>query len=373
MELKLREAGMKYYELISAKSMKILLREEMVKCAREKGISFAARKFGTSRNTVRKWLKRYEKEGFEGLRDKSRAPHRIPHKTPSDIEKKIIELREQCPRWGPEQIKYRLGLSISTKTIWRILRQAQLIKKRKKKWRRRLDLREKKRLLRGLDFIQIDVKYLCDIPKYWEEYMRLKLFRGEKLPRYQFTARDVRTGITWIAFAHKKDSTNAAIFLTILLNHLRRYSVDMSKLIIQTDNGSEFVCNTRGRKTGPFVQVINRFGVKHGCIPIRSPTWNSEVERFHGIIEDEFYSLEKYESVEDFLKKAFVYQLYFNYERPNRWRDYETPIETVSKLYDRDTFYGIAGLFPVLLDKYVTQFIGGNHVGKSHNLINQIT
>ena len=36
------------------------------------------RRFGISRPTLRKWLRRYEAEGEAGLRDRSRRPHRSP-------------------------------------------------------------------------------------------------------------------------------------------------------------------------------------------------------------------------------------------------------------------------------------------------------
>ncbi len=36
------------------------------------------RRFGVSRPTLRKWLRRYEEEGEAGLRARSRRPHRSP-------------------------------------------------------------------------------------------------------------------------------------------------------------------------------------------------------------------------------------------------------------------------------------------------------
>ncbi|MCD6506412.1 helix-turn-helix domain-containing protein [Candidatus Poribacteria bacterium] len=46
--------------------------------AQEAGISKAAELFKTSRNTVRKWLKRYHQYGEGGLKDRSRGPKNIP-------------------------------------------------------------------------------------------------------------------------------------------------------------------------------------------------------------------------------------------------------------------------------------------------------
>ena len=41
-------------------------------------VAATCRYYGISRNCYYKWLKRYEDEGFEGLKDRSSAPHRSP-------------------------------------------------------------------------------------------------------------------------------------------------------------------------------------------------------------------------------------------------------------------------------------------------------
>ena len=41
----------------------------------------AAQAAGVSRGTAYKWLRRYEAEGFEGLQDRSSAPHRVWNRT----------------------------------------------------------------------------------------------------------------------------------------------------------------------------------------------------------------------------------------------------------------------------------------------------
>ena len=41
-------------------------------------VSATCRYYGSSRNCYDKWLKRYEEEGFEGLKDRSSTPHNSP-------------------------------------------------------------------------------------------------------------------------------------------------------------------------------------------------------------------------------------------------------------------------------------------------------
>ena len=55
-------------------------RYEMVRHALQYNVSAAAKEYKTTRITVRKWKKEYLAKGIGGLKDKSRAPHNIPHK-----------------------------------------------------------------------------------------------------------------------------------------------------------------------------------------------------------------------------------------------------------------------------------------------------
>lgn len=65
-------------------------------------------RYGISPKTGYKWLKRWEEEGLDGLKDRPRVWHDCPHKTPRWMEDRIVELREQHPSWGPVSLKLRL-------------------------------------------------------------------------------------------------------------------------------------------------------------------------------------------------------------------------------------------------------------------------
>lgn len=62
------------------------------------------KRFGISRKTGYKWLKRYHDGGVEGLRDRSRAPKHSPHRTSKAIRELLIEARTAHPRWGPRKL-----------------------------------------------------------------------------------------------------------------------------------------------------------------------------------------------------------------------------------------------------------------------------
>lgn len=65
--------------------------------------------FNVSRKTGYKWLRRYEREGLDGLKERSRAPLRHSNTTPSPIEGLIMGTRHRYPHWGPSKLLSWLG------------------------------------------------------------------------------------------------------------------------------------------------------------------------------------------------------------------------------------------------------------------------
>ncbi len=63
------------------------------------------RRYGISRQTGYKWVKRYEAEGGSGLEEHSRAPHHSPQAMSAEVAGQVIELRQQHPRWGPRKLR----------------------------------------------------------------------------------------------------------------------------------------------------------------------------------------------------------------------------------------------------------------------------
>jgi putative transposase len=66
------------------------------------------REFGISRNTGYKIFSRYQDWGVEGLTDRSRRPYRHARQLPFQIEKAIIQLKQEHPSWGTPKIRERL-------------------------------------------------------------------------------------------------------------------------------------------------------------------------------------------------------------------------------------------------------------------------
>lgn len=85
-------------------------RSEFVRLASVEGQEFleACSRFGISRKTGYKWMRRFREEGESGLADRSRRPQKSPGKSSMKTESMVVKLREKHPRWGGRKLRQRL-------------------------------------------------------------------------------------------------------------------------------------------------------------------------------------------------------------------------------------------------------------------------
>jgi len=97
-------------------------------------VSALSREYGVSRQTIHKWIQRYDEEGACGLFDRSRRPHQSPKRISEEVERRIIELREEYG-WGGLNIRdllARKGVKVSASTVDRVIVRNGLIRDRDK-------------------------------------------------------------------------------------------------------------------------------------------------------------------------------------------------------------------------------------------------
>ncbi len=298
---------------------KVSIRKVLVEYALLNGIKATAEKYLTTPKTVRKWVKRWrENHSNESLKDLSRKPLSSPNKMLSEWIDKIKEIAfiatKDNKRINASMIKEKYKIPYSIKTIAKYLKKYYKLRSKKTKKEKKRDMREIKNKYKAFEKIQVDIKYLDDIPEFYRDYKKFNL------PRYQITARCVKSGALFISYSHEKTVTATSIFIHKLLLHLQKNGVDISKSSIQTDNGTEFTSTWNSLKKTLFSKIIEKiFKSKHYTIPPGAKTYQSDVETSHRIIEDEFYACEYFYSKEDFFLKAKNYQNHFNYNRFNKY------------------------------------------------------
>ncbi|GAA2397481.1 IS481 family transposase [Actinomadura vinacea] len=282
-------------------------------------VAQTCRYFGISRQAYYIWYRRYQAEGVEGLRTRSKRPKTSPNATHVEVVGKIIYLRQNY-HFGPEKIAMYLkryhDITISKSGVWRILKRldmgrlpaSQRYKRHDKRWKRY------EKQLPG-HRVQIDVKFIEPIAGVTTGR------RGGRNKYYQFTAIDDCTRLRVLRIYPQLNQKTAIQFLDYVLQRLP-FQVE----VIQTDNGAEF-------QSAFHWHVLDK-GIAHTYIKPRTPRLNGKVERSHRIDAEEFYSMLDGVLIDDaevFNDKLREWEDYYNYDRPHGGLGGQTPYERLKQ------------------------------------------
>lgn len=301
-------------------------------------VAMTCRYYGISRQCYYTWLRRFEADGPEGLRERSHRPHHSPNATQAEVIDKIVHLRRTY-HFGPRKIVMYLAryhdVTISPSGVWRILKRlglnrlpaSQRYQRRDRRWKRYEKAQPGHR-------VQIDVKFVEAIPAATDNSPArsktgpdvqagnpmgepTKLAGRRRRRFYQFTAIDDCTRLRVLKIYPKADQKTAVAFLDHVLERLP-FKVD----VIQTDNGAEF-------QSGFHWHALDK-GIQHAYIKPRTPRLNGKVERSHRIDAEEFYRLLDGVVIDDsstFDDKLREWEDYYNYHRPHGGLGGQTPYE----------------------------------------------
>ena len=318
---------------LSTQEGKLVLRLEIVAVYRECGsIRETARRLSISRNTVRKWVRRYREEGEAGLHDRSRRPKRSPRHTPPEVEERVLELKRERG-WGRRRIAHALG--IPEGTVRHILRRHLPEEERRPRKKRRVfyparwawDEEEPFRLA------QVDTKDILDKgtlgTRLWDH------LRKHRLPRYQWTFLEARTRFRFLAYSYSLSVVNGLCFVVLVMSWLRAWGIEV-EVQWQEDWGSEF----GGENPHHLAKLDERYYRPFRARLCRAPKgrkgYQGRVERSHRIDDEEFYipCLGEVTTAEEFLALAQKWQWYYNVERPHFGAGMEgrTPMEKLREL-----------------------------------------
>ena len=206
------------------------------------------RRCGISRPTLRKWLKRYEQLGLDGLKEVSRRPHTSPNtKVTNKSEAWIMALRKR--NFGARRIQNELlrthSCSLSLGTIHKVLSRNDakpIVVQRKKK-----DFKRYQRPIPG-DRVQMDT---C------------KIAPGI----YQYTSIDDCSRYRVLAVFNRRTAANTVTFLEQVVEEMP-FPIQR----IQTDRGTEFFAEKVQRK-------MMEYGIKFRPNKPASLHLNGKVER----------------------------------------------------------------------------------------------
>jgi len=283
---------------------------------KSKNVALTCRHFGISRQTFYRWLKRYERLDLTRLEERSHCPHHRRQATWSfSLERKVLTLRLQFPRWGKDKLVVLLrqqGESVSTSMVGRILlrlkQRGQLVEAPRPAVagsRRALRFRpyavRKPRqyaVSRPGDLVQVDTLEVRPVPGV--------VFK-------QFTARDVISRWDVIQAHGRATAQSATEFLETLLHRM-----PFPIRALQVDGGSEFAAQ--------FEQACQQRGLHLFVLPPRSPKLNGAVERANRTHTEEFYQVTACSlEMKKLNRELRHWERIYNTVRPHQSLGYLTP------------------------------------------------
>lgn len=228
---------------------------------------------GISRKTGYKWSERYVAEGVDGLKDRSSAPKRCPHRTEDRVVEALLKARRQHPSWGPRKLLAYLGRRHpewpwpAASTAGDILKRHGLVKPRRRRHRPPHPGRP-----------QVEVQSANDL---WSCDFKGEFRTGDRRYCYPLTVADRCS--RYLLGCEGKLSTAHAGAQPVFEQIFRSYGLPLG---ILSDNGQPF--------SSPALCGISRLSVwwlKLGIQPLRiepgHPEQNGGHERMHRTLKAE--------------------------------------------------------------------------------------
>ena len=279
----------------------------------EEGIAELCRRYEISRPTAYKWIERYEAEGEEGLRERSRAPRHRPHGIAEQVAAVIVKLRQQHPRWGPRMLRHVLERDQPQKNRWpaastigELLRREGLAKARQPR-RRTPAYSQPLAHAEGPNAVWCaDFKgwFVCGDGRRCDP-----LTCSDAYSRYLLRCRAVE----------KADGVHVrAVFEALFREQGLPWAM-------RTDNGSPFASRAPGGLSRLGMWWL-RLGIRHERIAPGCPQQNGRHERMHRTLKAETAAPPRATLRQQ--QQAFLhFEQEYNYVRPHQALDYRTPAQ----------------------------------------------
>lgn len=268
-----------------------------------------------TRQTVYRWLAKYEEGGIEALGDESHRPHHVPHQIGGALEVQILDLRRRHHLWGPVRIAFELKKAgfdpPSHMAIYRALLRGGLVVKGERK----KVLETHRRLERGRPM------------ELWQMDVVGSIFTSDG------TEAKILTGIDdhsrFIICSGVMARATARPVCEHFVAALQRWGVPEE---ILTDNDKVFTGRFGRNDTEVlFDKICRENGITHRLTQPAHPTTTGKIERWHYTLRREFVGENTFTSLDDLQEKLNAWVHDYNTERPHQEMLMATPFERFSR------------------------------------------
>jgi transposase len=236
-------------------------------------INTVCRKYGISRKTLYKWLKRFRRSGQdpESLIDQPRTPHHSPKQTSGEVSMLVLALRNETG-YGPRKIRDILiekhSISLSERTIWKIFQRTSAAAEETNGDKLRDAYANP--MVPG-HVIQIGVLPVA-VPLPFSHIV-------------QYTALDSVTRLRVVKFYKTHSTLNALDFV----QHMRE-AFPFPVLCVQTKIDTVFTSLAHpGSKSHAFTANLEAMGMTHIVVTRGGLVRNRKIDRAHRIDMNDFY------------------------------------------------------------------------------------
>ncbi|MDO6471778.1 integrase core domain-containing protein [Maribacter sp. 1_MG-2023] len=230
-------------------------------------ITELCKSFKISRPTAYKLISRFENQGFEGLKQHSRAPGKYPNATKENIVESILKLKKKYKLWGAKKIRELLFKEFTAQEVPSVVTVHNILK-------RNGLVCPQKRMRRVKPVHPIFDPQSCN--EVWSTDYKGKFLMGNKIYCHPLTIADSRSRFLFTAKGHYKENLKSA--KAEFKRVFRIYGIPKQ---IHTDNGSPF---GSVRAIQRFTQLSYWF-IELGISPVfsdpASPQQNGRHERMH--------------------------------------------------------------------------------------------
>lgn len=325
-------------------------RLSVLELAKELGnVAEACRQRGLDRTSFYEWKRRFQTQGFEGLKDLPPIHKSHPQTTPPETVERIRALALAHPAYGCNRHEALLaleGIRVSSITIQKILNDSGLGTK-SDRW---LAL-EKANADRAIEITAEQAAFIEKLNPCFRERHVESAAPGELLSADTFFVGALKGigrvylhavvdtyGSHAFGFLHVSKQPEAAV--AVLHNDVLPFyrALDLPVTAVLTDNGREFC----GTERHPYELYLDLNGIEHRRTRVRTPKTNGFVERFNGTVLDEFFRVKMretfYDNVEALQADLDAWLVHYNTERPHLgYRNMgRRPIETVMSFVSQE-------------------------------------
>ena len=325
-------------------------RLSVLELARELGnVAEACRQRGMDRTSFYEWKRRFQTQGFDGLKDLPPIHKSHPQTTAPETVEKIKALALKHPAYGCNRHEAMLALEgtrVSSITIQKILNENGLGTKIER-W---LAL-EQQNAEKVIEITPEQAAFLEKLNPCFRERHVESNAPGELLSADTFFVGSLKGvgkvylhavvdtfGSYAFGFLHVSKQPEAAV--AVLHNDVLPFyrNLDLPVKAVLTDNGREFC----GTDRHPYELYLDLNGIEHRRTKVKTPKTNGFVERFNGTVLDEFFRVKMretfYASVEAMQDNLDAWLVHYNTERPHLgYRNMgRRPWETVSKFISQE-------------------------------------